>query len=402
MNQAPNRAALTAAPNFDEVIDRVGTHSSKWDGMQGIYGVSPREGIAMWVADMDFRPPACVQRALEGMTQHGVYGYWGDNRDYHAAIQWWMATRHGWQVEPEWIFTTHGLVNGTALCVDAFTAPGDGVVLMTPVYHAFARVIRAAGRTVVECPLKRVDGRYEMDFDAWDAQMDGSARMMILCSPHNPGGRVWTADELRAAAEFARRHNLVLVSDEIHHDLVMPGGRKHIPMAVAEPDMPLVMMTATTKTFNVAGGLTGNVIIADPELRKRFGARMAAMGISPNSFGLTMATAAYSPEGAAWVDALLAYLDGNRKIFDAGVNAIPGLRSMPLEATYLAWVDFEGTGMAREEFLARVEKDAKIAVNHGATFGLGGEDFLRFNLATPRARVEEAVTRLQNAFADLQ
>ena len=402
MNQAPNRAALTAAPNFDEVIDRVGTHSSKWDGMQGIYGVSPREGIAMWVADMDFRPPACVQRALEGMTAHGVYGYWGDNRDYHAAIQWWMATRHGWQVEPEWIFTTHGLVNGTALCVDAFTAPGDGVVLMTPVYHAFARVIRAAGRTVVECPLKRVDGRYEMDFDAWDAQMDGSAKMMILCSPHNPGGRVWTADELRAVADFARRHNLVLVSDEIHHDLVMPGGRKHIPMAVAEPDLPLVMMTATTKTFNVAGGLTGNVIVADPELRKRFGARMAAMGISANSFGLTMATAAYSPEGAAWLDALLAYLDGNRKIFDAGVNAIPGLRSMPLEATYLAWVDFEGTGMARDEFLARVEKDAKIAVNHGATFGLGGEDFLRFNLATPRARVEEAVARLQNAFADLQ
>lgn len=392
---------MTEAPNFDEIIDRVGHHSVKWDGMQGLYGVDPSEGIAMWVADMDFRPPMTVQRALEEMLAHGVYGYWGDDRAYHAAIQWWMANRHGWQVAPEWIFTTHGLVNGTALCVEAFTAPGDGIVLMTPVYHAFARVIRAAGRKVVECPLKLVQGRYQMDFDAWEGQMDGSARMLILCSPHNPGGRVWTAEELRATADFAKKHGLVLVSDEIHHDLVMPGHR-HIPMAVACPDQPVVMMAATTKTFNIAGSHSGNVIIADPDLRARFAARMAALGISPNSFGLAMATAAYSPAGAEWLAALIGYLDENRKIFDAGVNAIPGLASMPLEATYLAWVDFSGTGMAPAEFIDRVEKGAKIAANHGASFGLGGEGFLRFNLATPRARVVEAVERLQAAFADLQ
>ena len=392
---------MTEAPNFDEIIDRVGHHSVKWDGMQGLYGVDPSEGSAMWVADMDFRPPMVVQRALEEMLAHGVYGYWGDDRAYHAAIQWWMANRHGWQVAPEWIFTTHGLVNGTALCVEAFTAPGDGIVLMTPVYHAFARVIRAAGRQVVECPLKLVGGRYQMDFDAWEGQMDGSARMLILCSPHNPGGCVWTAEELRATADFAKKHGLVLVSDEIHHDLVMPGHR-HIPLALACPDQPVVMMAATTKTFNIAGSHSGNVIIADPDLRARFAARMAALGISPNSFGLAMATAAYSPEGAEWLDALIGYLDENRKIFDEGVNAIPGLASMPLEATYLAWVDFSGTGMAPAEFIERVEKVAKIAANHGASFGLGGEEFLRFNLATPRARVVEAVERLQAAFADLQ
>lgn len=392
---------MTPSPNFDEMIDRVGTHSVKWDGMQELYGVSPEEGIAMWVADMDFRPPASVQRALEDMAAQGIYGYWGDNSAYHAAIQWWMQTRHGWKVEPEWIFTTHGLVNGTALCVDAFTQPGDGVMLMTPVYHAFARVIKAAGRKVVECPLKLVDGRYEMDFAAWEGQMDGSAKMLILCSPHNPGGRVWSAEELAATADFARRHGLVLVSDEIHHDLVMPGQR-HIPMAVAEPNMPLVMMSATTKTFNIAGTHSGNVIIADPGLRAKFAARIAALGISPNSFGLAMATAAYSPEGAAWLDALIGYIDENRRLFDEAVNAIPGLRSMPLESTYLAWVDFSGTGMAPEEFIARVEKDAKIAANHGATFGLGGENFLRFNLATPRARVVEAAERLARAFGDLQ
>lgn len=391
---------MTQPPDFDEIIDRVGTHSAKWDEMEKIYGVSPADGLAMWVADMDFRPPACVQQAVEQMTRQGVYGYWGDMEAYHAAIVWWMAERHGWQIRPEWIFTTHGLVNGTGICVEAFTAPGEGVMLMTPVYHAFARVIRAAGRRVVECPLKLVDGRYQMDFEAWDGIVDTGTRMLVLCSPHNPGGRVWTREELAGVADFARRHGLVLVSDEIHHDLVMPG-HSHLPMAMVT-DQPVVMMTATTKTFNIAGGHCGNVIIADPDLRAGFAAKMAALGISPNSFGLAMATAAYSPEGAAWVEALNRYLDGNRQIFDAGIAAIPGLRSMPLEATYLAWVDFSGTGMRPEDYIARVEKDARIAANYGESFGMGGEGWLRFNLATPRARIVEAVARLKAAFADLQ
>ncbi len=388
--------------SFDEIIDRRGTHSVKWDMMEKIYGVPAEGGLPMWVADMDFRPPACVQGAVEKMAAHGVYGYYGDDTGYTDAIRWWMAERHGWQVEAGSIFTTHGLVNGTALCVDAFTAPGDGVVLMTPVYHAFARVIKAAGREVVECALALKDGRYEMDFDAWDAQMTGSETMLVLCSPHNPGGRVWSRAELDGVAAFAKRHDLVLVSDEIHHDLLMPG-QAHVPMALVEGiEDRLVMMTATTKTFNIAGSHTGNVIIADEALRAKFAQRMAAMGLSPNSFGLFMAEAAYSPEGAAWVDELCAYLDGNRKVFDEGINAIPGLASMPLEATYLSWVDFAGTGMAKAEFAGRVEKTAKIAVNHGETFGKGGESFLRFNIATPRARVVEAVERMQAAFGDLQ
>lgn len=392
---------MTLPADFDEIIDRTGTHSVKWDCMEELYGVSPAEGIAMWVADMDFRPPSVVQAALEALSAQGIYGYWGDNRAYHAAIQWWMANRHGWHVEPDWIFTTHGLVNGTALCIDAFTAPGDGVMLMTPVYHAFARVIKAAGRRVVECPLKEVNHRYEMDFDAWESRIDSSVKMLILCSPHNPGGRVWSRAELEATAEFARRHGLILVSDEIHHDLVMPG-HKHIPMTLAAPDLPVVMMTATTKTFNIAGTHTGNVIIENPGLRERFAARINALGIAPNSFGLAMATAAYSLEGAEWLDALIAYIDENRRLFDTRVNRIPGLRSMALEATYLAWVDFSGTGMAAEEFINRVSQGAKIAANLGATFGLGGEAFLRFNLATPRARVLDAAARLEQAFADLQ
>lgn len=388
--------------SFDEIIDRRGTHCAKWDKMEPIYGVPADEGIAMWVADMDFRPPEVVQQALRDLLDHGLYGYFGDETKYLASIAWWMDHRHGWRISTDWIFTTHGLVNGTAMCVDAFTEEGDGVVLFTPVYHAFARVIKAANRQVVECEMPLVEGRYELDFEAWDAQMTGSEKMLVLCSPHNPGGRVWSREELEGVAAFAKRHDLILVSDEIHHDLVMPG-HKHTPMAMIEGISDrLVMMTATTKTFNIAGSHVGNVIIEDEKLRARFATRMAALGLSPNSFGLFMATAAYSPEGAAWVDELVAYIEGNRQLFDERVNAIPGLASMRLESTYLAWVDFSGTGMTREEFTRRVEQDACIAANHGPTFGKGGDSFLRFNLATPRSRVEEACDRLAKAFGDLQ
>jgi cysteine-S-conjugate beta-lyase len=388
---------------FDTPISRTGSHCVKWDMLEPLYGLKPDEGLAMWVADMEFRPPQVVQDALQKMLDHGVYGYFGDDRAYLEAIRWWMATRHGWDVQPDWIFTTHGLVNGTALCIQSFTQPGDGVILMTPVYHAFARIITAAGREVVECPLVMEGGLAQLDIQAWEARLTGRETMLILCSPHNPGGRVWTADELRAIANFCIRHDLILVSDEIHHDLVYPG-QTHTVMPLAAPDVAdrLVMMTATTKTFNIAGAHIGNVIIADPALRKTFAGTMNAMGISPNSFGMHMATAAYSPDGAAWVDALMRYLDGNRQLFDDAVNGIPGLRSTRLEATYLAWVDFSGTGMAPAEFIERVQKVAKIATNLGASFGSGGETFLRFNIACPRAQVADAVARLQKAFADLQ
>ncbi len=389
--------------NFDEIIDRRGTHSVKWDKMEALYGVPADTGLSMWVADMDFRPPACIQTALKAMLDHGIYGYFGDDRDYLGAISWWMSNRHGWDIMPEWVFTAHGLVNATGLCVQTWSAPGDGVVLFTPVYHAFARVIEAAGREVVECPLVAVDGRMTMDFSAYDRMMTGREKMVILCSPHNPGGQVWTDEELRGVADFAARHNLVLVSDEIHHDLVMPG-HKHIPMPLAAPDCTgrLVMLTAATKTFNIAGAHTGNVIIPDPALRKQFAQTMAGLGISANSFGLHMVTAAYSSDGAAWVDDLCAYLDGNRQVFETGISAIPGLSVLPLQSTYLEWVDFSGTGMPMAEVLKRVEQDAQIAANHGTSFGTGGESFLRFNIATPRARVVEAVERMQRAFGDLQ
>ncbi len=389
--------------SFDQITDRRGTHSMKWDMMEERYGVSPQTGLPMWVADMDFKAPDCVAAALRRAVDHGVYGYFGDDTAYRKAICWWMSERHGWQVDPGHIFTTHGLVNAVGLCLHTWTTPGDGVLLFTPVYHAFARTIEGAGRMVVECPLVQRDGRYEMDFDVADAAVTDRTRMVILCSPHNPGGRVWSQAELLALAEFCARHDLLLVSDEIHHDLVMPGHR-HIPMPLAAPDClsRLVMLTSASKTFNIAGTHCGNVILPDAQLRAQFARTMVGLGISPNSFGLHAVTAAYSPEGADWVDALCAYLDGNRREFDAGINAIPGLRSMGLESTYLAWVDFAGTGMDRADFTRRVEQDAQIAVNHGPTFGAGGESFLRFNLGAPRCVIKDALTRMQRAFEDLQ
>lgn len=389
--------------DFDEVIDRRGTHSSKWDTMEELYGVSPDNGLSMWVADMDFRAPKIIQEKLRGINSHGIYGYYGDYKEYNNSIKWWMKNRHNWEIDTSWIFTTHGLVNGTGLCIDAFTKPGDGIILFTPVYYQFSNLVEAARRKVVECPLKLIDNHYHFDFVEYERNLSGDEKMVILCSPHNPGGRVWTKNELQEVAKFAKKHNLVLVSDEIHHDLVYPN-KNHTVMPIADPSVcdRLVMMTATTKTFNIAGAHSGNVIISNPNLRQKFSQRIKALGISPNSFGLFMATAAYSPEGAEWLDELLHYIDGNRVIFDKEVNKIPGLSSMPLEGTYLAWVDFSGTGMEEEEFIYRVQEKAKIAVNHGSTFGTGGEKYLRFNLATPRTLVVEATKRLKDAFSDLQ
>ncbi len=388
--------------NFDAMIDRRGTHSAKWDVMEAVYGVSPDDGLSMWVADMDFRPPQAVTDTLQTMIDHGVHGYYAPDTSYRTAVCGWMQRRHGWEIQPEWISTTHGLVAAVALALQACTEKEDGVILFTPVYHAFAKMIRNNERRIVEAELVQADGRYEMDLAALGASLDGSEKMLILCSPHNPGGRVWSVAELRDLADFCVQHDLVLVSDEIHHDLVF-GPNKHTMMALAAPEIAdrLVTLVAASKTFNLAGGMTGAVVISDEALRAKFAKAHQAAGASPNRFGMMMTEAAYN-EGEGWLEELLAYLAENKRVFDEGVNAIPGLRSMALESTYLAWVDFSDTGMEMGEVIDRVQSRAKIAANYGETFGKGGENFLRFNLGCRRAVVEEAVARLQKAFADLQ
>jgi len=384
--------------NFDKIIDRRGSNCSKWDRMEEFYGVPASDGIAMWVADMDFKSPKCVLDVVQGMHDHGIFGYYGVDTAYRESIIWWMNHRHQWDIEPEWIFTTQGLVNGLAICLDIYTDHGDSIILLTPVYHAFSRVINATSRKVVECELVNKDNEYTLDMAAYDAQMTGNEKMIVLSSPHNPGGRVWSQTELQNIADFAIRHDLIIISDEIHHDLVF-SGYKHKPMAHIEGiKNRLITMTAASKTFNIAGTKCGNLIVEDEALREPLSHYFKMHFMEPNSFGVNMVQAAYSVEGADWVDHLVEYLSQNIKVFDEGINSIKGLRSMPLQSTYLAWVDFSGVGMDRSEYQQRVEKDARIAASHGATFGAGGENFLRFNLGLPKSMIEETISRLQQAF----
>lgn len=388
--------------DFDEPIDRRNSHSQKWDSMESKFGIPAGTGIPMWVADMDFRPPPAVNAALAAAVELGVHGYFGDEREHKAAIAGWMQSRHGWTIEPGWITTVHGVASGIALCLKAFTNPGDGIILFTPVYHAFARIIKANGRNVVESPMPVVDGRFTMDLAALAAQLNGRERAIILCSPHNPGGTVWTATALAALAEFAAAHDLLILSDEIHCDLVYPGN-KHtmLPLAAAGYMDRIVMLTATTKAFNIAGALIGTVTIADPELRAKFAATVLAAGMDHNRLSVLMATAAYQ-HGADWLDALIAYLDGNRQLLDAGLNAIPGFRPMPMQATYLAWIDLTRTGLSDAEITARFHQQAQVAMLSGPVFGTGGSGHVRLNFATRRHLVKEAIDRIQTAFADLQ
>ena len=388
--------------NFDEIIDRVNTHSDKWDTMQANYNVSPDDGIPMWVADMDFRPPQGVADAVKKMHAHGVYGYYGDDSSFRDALAGWMQRRHGWTVQPDWIVNTHGLVNALSLAVHAFTDVGDSVIVFSPVYHAFQRLIKANDRKVIESELVLNNGRYFMDLDALASQLDGNEKLMFLCSPHNPGGRIWTKDELRAVAAFCAERDIILISDEVHHDLILDGNEHHVLANIApEFEANIITLAATTKTFNLAGAMLGSVIIENTSLRNRFVKAHKAAGISLNSFGMIMAEAAYK-HGDAWLDALRLYLAENNRIFAAGIGKIPGLTIMPLEATYLAWVGFADTGMSQNEFNDRVTQKARIAGNFGSSFGAGGDNFMRFNLATRRALIVEAVERLQDAFADLQ
>ncbi len=391
-------------PDFDALIERRGTHSSKWDGMAARTGVTAPDGLAMWVADMDFMAPAPVRQRLSAAVAHGVFGYYGADAAWRAAICGWMARRHGWSVQPDWITPSAGVCAALGICCQAFTAPGDGVVIFDPVYHMFAHMIRANHRTVIAAPLVETQGRYAMDLEALAASLPPTARMMILCSPHNPGGAVWTREELKALADFCVARGLVLVSDEVWHDLVFPGAR-HTPTALAAPEATanLVTCAAPSKTFNLAGGALAEVIIEDAALRDRYRAAAdACHGMSIPLLGGLAAEAAYD-QGAPWLDALIPYLAANRDLFAAGLaTAAPGARAMPLAATYLAWADFSGTGLAEAEVARRLREDARIGVNAGSSFGAGGEGRQRFNLACPRSVVQQALERIADAFADLR
>jgi cysteine-S-conjugate beta-lyase len=389
--------------DFDRVIERRGTHSSKWDSIARLSGIESPDAIPMWVADMDFAAPPGVTSALIAEGEHAVHGYYADTGSWAAALAGWMARRHGLTINPAWVSPTPGIVSGLGLILQAVSAPGDEVVLFPPAYHAFRRIILANERRILDAQLVETGGRYAMDLDALRRKLTPRTKVVFLCSPHNPGGTVWSAAELRALAALCAEHDLILVSDEIHCDLVFQGA-KHTPTLTAAPEIAdrLITCVAATKTFNLAGAHVGACVTSNAALKRRLDARIAASGLgSYNRFGMIATEAAWRT-GEPWLDALLPYLTRNRDLLDTRIQAAaPGARSMRLDATYLAWVDFSETGLPPNEVAARV-KSARIFVSPGEQFGPGGETWLRINFAMPRPILEEALGRLEDAFADLR
>lgn len=387
--------------DFDTVIDRRGTHCEKWDSMELRYGVSPLDGISMWVADMEFKPPPAVNEAIRRAADHGIHGYPGGLDDYHASISGWMGRRHGWRVEPEWIIATHGVVNAINLLVQTFCSPGDKVVVQPPVYYPFFGAVTGNGCELVSNRLVPAGGRYEMDLEYLADHLDSRTRMLILCSPHNPGGRVWEREELERLTRLCIDNGTIIVSDEIHHDLVYEG-YVHTVLASLGPEVSrrVITCTSASKTFNLAGTMTGNVIIPDDSSRRRFVEHLSRCGIHvPNSFGILAATAAYD-HGEPWLEELLVYLQSNqRRIREVLENRLPEVKCMPLEGTYLAWLDFSATGLEMKEVVRRIQVEARLALSHGYTFGPGGENFMRLNFACPRSMLDEALDRLVGAFS---
>jgi cystathionine beta-lyase len=390
--------------DFDRVINRRGTHATKWDNIAKLSGIVAADAIPMWVADMDFPAPPGVTEALTAEVTRGVHGYYADTGSWAAALAGWMARRHGLTVDPAWVSPTPGVVSGLGLIIQALSEPGDEVVVFPPAYHAFRRIILANERRILDAQLVEADGRYTMDLDALRAKVTPRTKIVFFCSPHNPGGTVWSTGEIRALAAFCAEHDLILVSDEIHCDLVFQSA-KHTPTIIAAPEIAdrLITCVAATKTFNLAGAHAGACVTSNAALKRRIDARVMASGLgSYNSFGMIATEAAWRT-GDAWLDALLPYLAGNRDLFDARIEAAaPGACSMRLDSTYLAWVDFSKTGLPAEDVAARVKNRARIFASPGPQFGPGGETWLRFNFATPRQILEEALGRLEEAFRDLR
>jgi cystathionine beta-lyase len=390
--------------DFDRVIERRGTHASKWDMMAQLSGIRSQDAIPMWVADMDFAAPLGVTQALAEEVARATHGYYANTGSWAAALVDWLARRHGLSVDPEWVSPAPGIVSGLGLILQAVSAPGDDVVVFPPAYHAFRRIILANERRILDAQLVEADGAYTMDLDALRKKLTPRTRAVFFCSPHNPGGRVWSVDEIRALAALCAERDMILVSDEIHCDLVYEGS-KHTPTIAAAPAIAdrLITCVAATKTFNLAGAHVGACITQNAGLKRRLDARIAASGLgSYNRFGMIATEAAWRT-GDSWLDALLAYLAASRDLFDQRLHAaVPGARSMRLSATYLAWVDFSGTGLTPEEVAARVKDRARIFASPGPQFGPGGASWLRFNFATPRPILEQALLRLEKAFAGLR
>ncbi|ACR78872.1 MULTISPECIES: MalY/PatB family protein [Kosmotoga] len=388
--------------DFDKFIDRRETNSYKWDYLDEAFGT--RDLIPMWVADMDFEAPKPVIEAIKNRAQHGCYGYTARPDSYYESIMNWLEKRHSWKVEKEWLLHSPGVVPGIVIAILAFTNPGDKVIIQTPVYHPFYSTVRENGRQLVKNPLKLENGKYFMNFEDLESKIDERARMLILCNPHNPGGRVWTEGELLKLGELCIKHDLIILSDEIHSDIIMPG-YKHIPIASISQELAdrTITYIAPSKTFNLAGLTTSTVIISNQRLRRIYNNMLSSLELNlGNVFGIVATEAAYR-YGEEWLEQLLKYLKGNLEFLKKFISErLPEIKVVEPEGTYLVWLDFRGLGMDQEELRKFIIEKAKLGLNDGVTFGEEGKGFQRMNIACPRSILKKALEQLETAVKNLK
>ena len=377
--------------DFDTPVDRRGSASIKWDYGKRFTGLENL--LPLWVADMDF--PACTEviEALKRRSEHGVFGYTLEPESYYRSVIDWMRRRHGWAIRRGWMVSAPGVVPSLNLALLAYSQPGDGVVIQPPVYYPFKESIKNNDRRVVENPL-RLDGeRYTMDLVQLEEAIDRRTRVLVLCSPHNPVSRVWSPQELEGLVEICARRKIIILSDEIHHDLIMPG-HHHTPTASLSQEAATVTVTLTsaTKTFNLAGVGCSLVIASDKQLRERYHTtqKRICTGIA-NAFSALAAETAYR-QGESWLEQVIEYIQGNYEFLTAFLGErLPAARVIPLEGTYLAWVDLRALGFSDEQLKERVLRRARVWLDDGPIFGSGGRGFQRINLACPRSTLKQAL-----------
>lgn len=384
--------------NFENVINRRDTRSYKWDQSDKLFG--DQDILPMWVADMDFAAPPAVIEALRKRVDHGVFGYTIRPRSYYDAITGWMKKRHHWEIKQEWITTSPGVVTALSLLVTQLTKPGEKVIIQTPVYPPFHSVVTRNDRILVENPLLLKDNTYSIDFTGLEQlMMDPDVKVMLLCNPHNPVGRVWKREELQKIGELSLKHDVFIISDEIHCDLVFKGFQ-HIPFASLSDEFAKNSITciAPTKTFNIAGIQASNVIIPDASYRKQYNDKLSTLSLHMEScFGLAAVEAAYT-EGEDWLDELLDYLYDNLEYtLNYFSRLLPEISVIRPEGTYLVWLDCRHLGLSVNQLKDLMYKHAKVAFNEGSTFGRNGEGFLRMNIACPRSTLIEGLNRFEQA-----
>jgi cystathionine beta-lyase len=385
--------------DFDRIIPRVGTDALKWDGRRGVFG--SEDVLPLWVADMDFAAPEAVTRALAARAAHPIYGYSLFSDAVYESLIHWLQERHGWQIERDWILMAPGVVPSLHAAVLAFAEAGEGVIVQPPVYSPFFSAVTTTGRRLIENPLAFQDGRYRIDFDHLE-RCAADARLLLLCSPHNPVGRVWTEEELRELLRIARKHRLVVLSDEIHHDLVYPGQR-HLPLAaLADDPGDIVTAVAPSKTFNIPGLGLSALVASDPARREKLRRAFDLLHVSgANPFSTTAFAAAYR-NGAAWLDALMAYLAETRdEVIATLAREAPAIRAVAPEGSYLLWLDCRELGMEDDALKRFFVEQARLGLSPGSLFGQGGSGFMRLNLGAPRSVIREATQRIVTAVREV-